>query len=105
MMTKVQFTKIINFMTPTPGAGVHVLECGQSHIFKMHYFVKYLILYTQAWIRQTGIIVMMTKEESTKIVYFMTPEAGGHVLGHSYIMNMQYFFFFSCLQWGMDQTI
>ena len=51
-MTKVHFTKIINFMNP--GARVHVLECGQSHIVKMRYFVKYLILYTQAWIRQTG---------------------------------------------------
>ena len=47
---------------------------------------------------------MMTKEESTKIVYFMTPGAGVLVLGRGYIVDMQYFFS-SCLQNGMDQTI
>ena len=37
----------------------------------------------------------MTKEESTKIVNFMTPKAGVLVLGHvliSYIVKIYYFF-------------
>ena len=66
MMTKEGSTKIINFMIP--GAGVFVLGCGQiSHIVTMHYFFKNLLLYTQALIRQTKYIVMMTKEVSTKL--------------------------------------
>ena len=74
MMTKEGSTKIINFMTP--GAGVLVLGHGHvSHIVKMHYFFKNLLLYSQAYIRQTKCIVM-TKEGSTKMVTFMTPRAG-----------------------------
>ena len=47
MMTKEGFTKIVNFMTP--GAGVLVLGHGLiSHIVKMHYFFKNLLLYSQA---------------------------------------------------------
>ena len=45
---------------------------------------------------------MMTKEGSTKIVNFMTPGAGVHVLGHGYVVKMQYFSS-SCLLWDMDQ--
>ena len=47
MMTKEGSTKIVNFMTP--GAGVLVLGCGHiSHIVKMHYLFKDLLLYSQA---------------------------------------------------------
>ena len=46
-MTKEGSTKIVNFMTP--GAGVLVLGRGHiSHIMKMHYFFKNLLLYSQA---------------------------------------------------------
>ena len=47
MMTKEGSTKIVNFMTP--GAGVVVLGRGHiSHIVKMHYSFKNLLLYSQA---------------------------------------------------------
>ena len=69
MMTN-EGSTIVNFMTP--GAGVFVLGCGHiSHIEKMHYFFKNLLLYSHAYIRQTKYIVMMTKEGSTKIVTFL----------------------------------
>ena len=72
MMTKEESTKIVTFMTST--AGVLVLGCGHiSRIVKMHYFFKNLLLYSQALIRQTKYVVMMTKERSNKIVNFMTP--------------------------------
>ena len=88
MMTKEGYIKIVNFMTP--GAGVLLLGRGHvhvSHIVKMHYFFKNL-LYSQALIRQTMYIVMMTKEGSTKIVTFMTPGAGVLVLGHGHISHI-----------------
>ena len=70
-MTKEGSTKIVYFMTPR--ARVLALGCGRiSHIVKMHYFFKNLLLYSQAWIRQTKYIVMMTIEGSNKIVTFMT---------------------------------
>ena len=75
MMTKERSTKIVNFMTPW--AGVIALGCGHiSHIVKIHYFFKILLLFSQAQIKQTKYIVIMTKEGSTKIVNFMTPAAG-----------------------------
>ena len=47
MMTREGSTKIVNFMTP--GAGVLVLGRSHiSHIVKMHYFFKNLLLYSQA---------------------------------------------------------
>ena len=47
MITKEGSDKIVNFMTP--GAGALVLGCGHiSHIMKMHYFFKNLLLYFQA---------------------------------------------------------
>ena len=83
MMTKEGSTKIVNFMTP--GAGVLVLGSGHtSHIVKMHYFFKNLLLNSQALIRQTKYVVMMTKEEFTKIVNFMSPEGGVLVLGNDH---------------------
>ena len=86
MMTKEGSTKIVNFITP--GAGVLLLGRGHiSHIVKMHYFFKNL-LYTQAYIRQTKYVVMMTKEGSTKVIKVL-------VLGHghiSHILKLHYFF-------------
>ena len=47
MMTKEVSTKIVNFMTP--GAGVLVLGRGHiSHILKMHYSFKNILLNSQA---------------------------------------------------------
>ena len=91
MMTKEGSIKIIIFMTPRAG----VLVLGRGHIsreVKMHYFFKNLLLYSQALIRQTKYVVMMTKEESTKIVNFMTPRAGvgrGHT---RHFVKMHYLF-------------
>ena len=59
------------------------------------YFFKKILLYSQALIRQTKYVVMMTKERSTKIINFMTPGAGVLVLGcgHiSHIVKLHYFF-------------
>ena len=93
-MTKKGSTKNINFKTPR--AGVLVLGCSHiSHIVKVYYFFKNLLLYSHAYIRQTKYIVIMTKEGSTKIVNFMTPGAGVLVLGRGHIshfMKMHYFF-------------
>ena len=71
MMNKKGSTKIVNFMTP--GARVLVLGRGHIiHIVKMHYFFKKSFsLLSQALIRQTKYIVMMTKEGCTKIVNFI----------------------------------
>ena len=94
MMTKKRSTKIVNFMTH--GAEVLVLGRGHiSHIVKMQYSFKNLLLYSQALIRQTKYVVMMTKEGSTKIVNFMTPRVGILVLWRgqkSRIVKMHYFF-------------
>ena len=56
------------------------------NIMKMHYFVKNL-LYSQALIRQTKYVVMMTKEGSTKIVNFMTPRVVVLMLGCGHICH------------------
>ena len=75
MMIKEGSTKIVTFMTP--GTWVLVLGLGHtSHIVKMYYFFKSLHLYSQALIRQTMYIVIITKEGSTKIVSFTTPGQG-----------------------------
>ena len=75
MLTIECSTKIVNFMTP--GAGVLVLVRGhRSHLAKMHYFFKNLLLYPQVLIRQTKSTIMMTNEGSTKIVNVMTPGIG-----------------------------
>ena len=53
-----------------------MLGCDHiSHIVNMHYFFKNLLLFSQALIRQTKYIVMLTKEGSIKIVNFMIPRA------------------------------
>ena len=73
------------------------------------YLLKNL-LYSMELIRQTKCIIMMTKEESTKIVNFMTPLAGVFVLGRGHtciskIVNMLYFFKkSSSLLSGIDQA-
>ena len=94
MLTKESSTKIVNFMTP--GEDFLLLERGHtSHIVKMHYYFKKLLLYSQAYFRQTKSVVMMIKERSTKVVNLMNPGAGFLVLGcgHiSHIVEMQYFF-------------
>ena len=53
----------------------------------MHYFFKNLLLNSQALIRQTKYVVMMTKEGSYKIVNFMTPRVGVLVLGRGHISH------------------
>ena len=71
MMTTEGCIKIVNFMIPR----IWVLLQGcihQSYAVKMHYFFKNLFFYSQAFIRQTTYIVIMTKERSTKIVNVMT---------------------------------
>ena len=78
-------------MTPTKRGG----NFGVKSV-KLMYFLKNLLLYSQALIRQTKYVVMMTKEGSTKIINFMTPGAGvlvlgrGHILSH--IVKMHYSF-------------
>ena len=85
----------------TPGTGVLVLGRGHiSHIVKMHYFFKNLLLYHKAKVRQTKYIVMMTKDGSTKIVNFMTPRRG---LYKSNSENAIFLFFFSTLGHGADK--
>ena len=84
MMAKEGSSKLENFMTPW--AGVRVLVCGKlSHVVKMHYSFKNLLLYSHAYIRQIMCIVMMTKEGFTKIITFMTPGAGVRVIGCGHI--------------------
>ena len=86
MITKEGSTKIVTFMTLV--TGVLVLGCGHiSYIVNMHYFFKSLLLYSQALIRQTIYIVLMTKEGCTKIVNFMTPGAGVLMFGHGHISH------------------
>ena len=51
----------------------------------MHYFFLNLLLYYQAWVRQTMYIEMMTKEGCTKILNVMTPRAGVLVQGQGHI--------------------
>ena len=84
MMAKEESTKIVNYITP--GAGV--LVPGREHIsyiVKMHYFFINLLLYSQAYIRKTKYIVMMTKEGSIQFVNFMTPGTEVLVLGRGHI--------------------
>ena len=72
----------------------HLSNSG-SHIVKIQYFFKNLLLHSQAWIRQTKYKVMITKEGCTKIVTFLTPGAVVLALGcgHiSHIVKMHYFF-------------
>ena len=56
-------------------------SCGEN-------FFKNLLLYSGAYIRQTKYIVMVTNKGSTKIVTFMTPEAGVLDLGFGHISHI-----------------
>ena len=48
----------------------------------------------------------MTKEESTKILSFITPGARVLVLGHLYNGSENaMFLILSCVHWGMDQIL
>ena len=49
------------------------------------YFLKNPLLFSRALIRHTKYVEMMTKEESTKIVNFMTPRVGVLMLGRGQI--------------------
>ena len=57
-------------------------------IMKMHYIFKILVRYSQAKIRQSKYIVIMTKEGSTKIRNFMNPGAGVNLLGRGHINHI-----------------
>ena len=59
------------------------------------------LLYSQAWIRQRKYIVKMTKEESKKIVNFMTPRDKGSYKSYS---ENTLFLKKSSIHLGMDQT-
>ena len=74
MMTNEGYTNIVNFMTPE--AGIFVL--GRSHMScNEKALFLFFHLYTQAEIRQTRSMVMMTKEESTRTMNFITPGVWG----------------------------
>ena len=55
---------------------------------EMHYSFKNLLLNFQAQIRQTKCMVIINKEWSTKIVYFMTLGAGVLVLGGCHLSHV-----------------
>ena len=56
-----------------------------SHIVKMPYFYRNVLLSYEAWFRQTKCIVMMSKGMSTLIISFMSPGLGVLVLGRGHI--------------------
>ena len=94
---------MVKFVTPVPRGE----NFGVKSV-KLIYFLKNLLLYVEALIRQTKYVVMITKEGSTKIVIFMTPGAGVLVLerGHiSHIVKMHYSFkiFFSTPKHSTDK--
>ena len=62
----------------------------------MHYFFKNLLVCSQAQIRQTKYIVMMTKEGCTKIVNFMNPGAVVLVRGFGHM---------SCCENALSSTL
>ena len=62
-MTVKGSTKIVNFKTPV--AEVLVLGRGDQSYSEMHYFVENILLNSQAQIRQSEDIVIMTNEWST----------------------------------------
>ena len=86
MMINGESTKIVNFMTP--GAGVLVLEPGQiSHILKCIISIMSFSL-LPGIDKKNKYIVLMTKEGFTKIINFMTPGAGVHVLELGHISHI-----------------
>ena len=76
------------------GSCAKVWPC-KLFLVKINYFHENLLVYSQAKIRHTEGIVMISKEESTKIVNFMTFRAGILVLESGqirHIVKMHYFF-------------
>ena len=55
---------------------------------KIYYFYEILFFYSQAQIRQTEVIVMMSEEGSTEIVHYVTPMAGVLVQGCGQISHI-----------------
>ena len=87
---KVRRQEIVNFMTPYPKGRYFGVKS-----VNLMYFFKNLLLYSQALIRQTKYVVMITKEGFTIMINFLTPQAGVLVLGHghmSHVVKIQYFF-------------
>ena len=88
-------------------AGVFLLGPGNiSHILKTHYFFENLIFFNQAQIKKTESILMMTKEESTKIVNLISLGAG--VMCRGVVMQSTcniLFLFLSILGHGSDKLI
>ena len=78
-------TKLVNFIKPK--AGVLVLGAWPYQSYSENALCFLNLLYSQAQIRQTKYIVMMTKEGSTKIVNIIIPGAGVLVLGRGLIMS------------------
>ena len=71
------------------GAEILVLGRGHiSHMVKLHFIFNNLLLYTQAYIRQTKFVLVMTKEGFTKIVNFMFPGAGVLVQRRGHISHI-----------------
>ena len=58
-----------------------------GHIVKLHHFLKNLLLYSCASSRQIEYAVMMNKDDSTKIVNFITPVVGVSVIGSGPILS------------------
>ena len=88
---RVRRQEIANFMTPPTQRGC---KFGVKSVKSM-YFFKNRLLYSRTWFRQNKLIVVMTKEGSTKIVDFMTHGAGVLELGRGHInqiVKMHYSF-------------
>ena len=91
-MSKEGFTKIEYFMTP--GTGVLVVGRGHiSHVVKCINSLR-IFLYSQAKIRQTKYITILTQGDSNEIINVINPGAGVLVLGRGHmvhIVKMHYF--------------
>ena len=75
MITKEGSTRIVNFITQ--GTGALVLRCDHiSHVVKMHYFFKSLLICSGAYFRQTKCIAMMDKERVNQNCKFHDPRVG-----------------------------
>ena len=82
-MTQGGLTKLVIFMTSRAG----VLVLGRCHITNA-LFLEQFLLYYPAQIRQTMYIVILTNEGYTKIVNFMTTDAGVLMLGREHISHI-----------------
>ena len=79
----------------TPVAGVFLLWHGQIiHVLKIYHFLKNILLYCCAYVRQTEYIIMMNKERSIKTVNFMIPglDIFFYKIVICQIVKMHYFF-------------